>query len=199
MKQVVVIHGGGTYSTYEEYLNDLRNEKIDDIAAFKPRIDWKATLQDELGAEYEVLQPRMPNKQNAKYIEWKIWFEKIFPFLDDQVILVGHSLGGVFLAKYLAEETFPKKIVSTMLVAAPYDSGDGKKVVEFVLPGSLASMTKRSGKIFLYQSKDDHVVPFAEVAKYQKALPGATARIFDDRGHFNQESFPELVADIKSL
>ncbi len=39
----------------------------------------------------------------------------------------------------------------------------------------------------------------SELAKYQAALPAATARTFSDRGHFNQPAFPELVADIKNL
>ncbi len=63
----------------------------------------------------------MPNKTNAQFEEWKIWFEKFIPFLNDGVILVGHSLGGVFLAKYLSENKFPKKIGGVFLVSAVYE------------------------------------------------------------------------------
>ena len=35
----------------------------------------------------------MPNKYNASYKARKIWFEKIFPYLNDEdLVLVGHSL-----------------------------------------------------------------------------------------------------------
>ncbi len=195
--QVLVIHGGDAFATYEEYINFLKDFRIDP-AGFG-RKDWKASLGEKLGAEFEVILPSMPNKFIAKYLEWKIWFEKLFPFLDDGAILAGHSFGGSFLAKYLSEEQFPRKIKATFLVSPPYDTDGERKVVEFVLPPSLELLANQGGEIFLYHSKDDEIVPFAELAKYRRALPKAHVRIFDDRGHINQESFPEIIEDIKNL
>ena len=57
----------------------------------------------------------------------------------------------------------------------------------------------QSNKIFLYHSKDDPVVPFSALEKYKNALPQATVRVLDGRGHINQEDFPELVKDILSI
>ncbi len=198
MRQVVVIGGGDAFATYEEALAFLKNEKIESLDYFK-RKSWKSGLGLVLGEEYEVVSVRMPNPENAKYLEWKIWFEKIIPFLQDGVVLVGHSLGGIFVAKYLGKENFPKKIRATFLLGAPYDADGPRKIVEFDLPPSLERFLNQSDKIFLYHSTDDPVVAFSELAKYQRALPSATARVFSDRGHFNQEEFPEIVADIKSL
>ena len=159
---------------------------------------WKEVLGGELGAEYQVIVPQMPNKQNAKYREWEIWFEKHTPFINDDVVFVGHSLGGSFLAKYLAVNRFPKRIAGTILIAAPYERGR-HMLGDFTPPESLALFSKQGGTILLYHSSDDPVVPFSELAKYQAALPHARVRIFSNRQHFNQESFPELVADIRSL
>ena len=39
MKQVIAIHGGDAFSTYEEYLDDLRNFKIESIEYFKGHND----------------------------------------------------------------------------------------------------------------------------------------------------------------
>ena len=120
-KQVVVIHGGDTFQNYEEYLKFLRNFEID-IERYKTdKEDWKRPLRRVLGENYEVILPVMPNKTNAQYKEWKIWMDKILPFLNDGVILVGHSLGGSFLAKYLSENPFPKRISGVFFVAAMYD------------------------------------------------------------------------------
>jgi hypothetical protein len=59
----------------------------------------------------------MPAKQDADYIAWKIWFEKLFPFLQpENVILIGSSLGTIFLSKYLSENIFPRTIQSLHLV-----------------------------------------------------------------------------------
>ena len=200
MKQVVVIHGGDVFATYDEYLSSLRNFKIESIDFFKGKRDWKAGLQDELGEKYEVLAPRMPNPTNARYLEWKIWFEKMIPFLNENVILVGNSLGASFIAKYLSEENLPKKILGTFLIAGVYDTDINKPMIEFVVPKLPTLLEQQSGTVFLYHSKDDPFVNFTELAKFQKVLPHATARIFKDRGHFlGQETFPELIADIKGV
>ena len=197
MKQVVVIHGGDAFATYDEYLAYLRSKSValEDLK----RVGWKKNLESELGDEYEVLALSMPNRNNAKFEEWQIWFEKWLPLLNNEIILVGHSLGAVFLAKYLAEHQVTKKVLGIFLIAGPYDIDGDRALAGFTPPTSLDLLAKQGGKVFLYHSKDDVVVPFSELTKYQKALPSATARIFDDRGHFNQETFPELVADIKSL
>lgn len=197
MRQVVVIHGGHVFSSHEEFLSYLRNYTIESLEHFK-RKDWKSSLEKELEGRYEIILPKMPCKDNAKYLEWKIWFEKILPFLQDDVVLIGHSLGGKFLAKYLSEEKFPVRVGSTILIAAPFEQST-RKYADFVLNDPLTLLEQQVGKIFFYHSKDDPIVPFSELAKYQKALPSATARVFDDRSHFNQETFPELVVDIKSI
>lgn len=190
-KQVVVIHGGDNFGTQDEYINFLKEFKIDSLDYFRKR-GWKKDLQSKLGDEYDVILPEMPNKFNAKYEEWKIWFDKLLPLLDDNIIFVGHSMGGIFLAKYLAENKLEKSIRGTFLIAAPFED-------DFHLPQDIKLLAEQGGKIFLYHSKDDAQVPFNELTKYQKALPNATVRIFEDRGHFNQEEFPELVEDIKGL
>ena len=198
-KQVVVIHGGDTFETYEKYLDFLRSFEIDSLDYFTHK-SWKSSLQEKLGAEFEVILPRMPNKINAKYLEWRIWFEKLVPLLNPEVILVGHSMGGIFLAKYLSENNFPKKILGTFLVSAPYDAETFEyTLVDFVLPADLKKFEEQGGKIYLYHSTDDDVVPFDNLEKYKKQLPSATARVFEDRGHFNQEDFPELVQDILNI
>ena len=107
-KQVVVIHGGDTFETYEEYLNFLRGYEIDIERYKSDKRDWKPWLRQRLGSDYEVILPIMPNKTNARFDEWKIWFEKFIPFLHDNVLLIGHSLGGTFLAKYLSENKFSR-------------------------------------------------------------------------------------------
>ena len=198
MKQVVVIGGGDTFKSYEDYLSGLRNKKIESLDYFKGLPDWKQTLQLHLGEDYEVIAPRMPNKQNAKYIEWQVWFEKLVPFLKSSAILIGHSLGGSFLARYLAENRLPIRLSGVSLVAAPHDADDDL-TEEFAAPASLSLLSEQCDNIFLYYSEDDPVVSFVELAKYQSALPQAVTRTFIDRGHFNQETFPELVGDIRGI
>lgn len=196
-KQVVVIHGGDTFDSYEDYLVFLNSFEVDKESLCLK--GWKSSLQAELGEDYEVLCLRMPNQFNAKYLEWKIWFVKYIPFFNQEVILVGHSLGGIFLAKYLADNTIDKTIKAVFMIAAPFDNVDTYSLADFSLPSSLDLIEKQVKNIFLFQSEDDPVVPFSEITKYQVQLPSVQTRIFKDKGHFNQETFPELVDEIRKI
>ncbi len=196
-KQVVVIHGGDTFETYEKYLNFLHNYEINIERYKSSKDDWKPWLRERLGKDYEVILPIMPNKTNAVFNEWKLWFEKLIPFLNDGVVLVGHSVGGTFLAKYLSENKFPKRIGGVFLVGAVYDKDcEGYPLVSFSLPSNLDLQTDN---IFLYHSEDDPVVPFSALGNYKKALQQATVKIFRDRQHLNQAEFPELAEDVLQL
>ncbi len=198
MKQLVFIHGGETFDTYNEYVDALRSWTYDPTK--EPQKRWKHSLSERLGEDWEVLMPTMPAKYNAKFLEWSIWFEKVIPYLKDGVILVGHSLGGIFLAKYLNEHELPVRIQATFLVAAPFDTEDTDySLADFVLTESLSGLAERGGEIFIYQSEDDPVVPSVAYRKYQAVLPDAKIRIFNDRGHFMQLEFPELIAEIKAV
>lgn len=198
-KQVVLIHGGDPFGTYEEYLEYLKNFQVD-FSRHALRVDdWQVNLAKRLGSDYQVIRPDMPSKRNAKYLEWKIWFEKFIPFLESEIIIVGSSLGGTFVAKYLAENNFPKKIKAALLIAGAFKDLDEEKLGDFLLPLSLDKFALQAEKIFLYHSKDDDTVPFEHVNDFKKALPKAVVRIFEDRRHFNQPELPELTEDIKRV
>ena len=197
-KQIIFIHGGETFDTYEKYIEYLKYSEYDPRK--EPEKRWKNSLAEELREDFEVFTPSMPSKYNAKYKEWEIWFQKILPFVRDDVVLIGHSLGGIFLVKYLSAHTFPTRIAATYLVAAPFNAEDSRySLADFNLPESLLQFEKQAGQIFLYHSKDDPVVPFSACGKYTAQLPRAKVVDFETKGHFMQESFPELIQDIKSV
>ena len=198
-QQVFVVHGGEVFDDHDKYISFLRNTKVD--LEMLSKKSWKSHLSENLGEDFEFFFLRMPNSMNAKYSEWKIWFEKYISFMQEEVILLGTSLGAVFLAKYLSENNFPKKIKATFLVAPPYDEDEteGSTLPEFAITATLSKLEEQAGELYFYFSKDDPVVAFTEMEKYQKELPRATFRIFEDRMHFNMEEFPEIVEDIKNL
>ena len=199
MQQLLVIHGGNTFENYGEFFESLKNKKIG-LDYFRWRKGWKDGLAEALGPEFEIFAPFMPNASNAQYEEWKIWFERILELMDDGAILIGHSLGGVFLPKYFSENKSSKKIRAVFMVGAPFDDEGGtEKLASFALKAPLDNFARQAGGIHMFHSQDDPCVPFAHLAKYQKSLPAAQAHVFTDRGHFLQESFPELVELIGNL
>lgn len=192
-KQVIVIGGGEAWDTYEEYIEYLKNydftkEKFEKTTSER----WKDNLQKDLGNDFQVVKPIMPSARNAKYNEWVIWFEKLFPYLNDDLVLIGHSLGANFLAKYLAENNMPMSTKQLHLVAGCYGAGGG-----FDLPRSLKNIEEQCEDVFIYHSTDDFVVEFAEGLQYKKMLSNATFVQFEDRNHFLQGEFPEIVENIQ--
>jgi predicted alpha/beta hydrolase family esterase len=198
MQQIIVIHGGTTYSDYDQYVSDLSTKKLfKERFVYKPT--WKELLRQTLGTEYEVLSPSMPNKNNARYSEWKIWFKHFSELADENCILIGHSLGAIFLAKYLSEETFPRTVKATVLIAAPYDDEEGEDLTDFKLEGISDTFKAQAGQTIFYFGFDDPVVIPAESEKYRRQLPDAEFNIVSAPDHFVRGEFRELTDRLKEL
>jgi len=198
MKQhVVVVHGADSFLRYEEYINSLRKSagwnSIEDF----DRKDWKANLQQSLGDDYKVILPKMPNKHNARYLEWKIWMDGFFEQIDKNAIWVGHSMGAIFLAKYLIERGgMYNKII---LVAAPFEDFDGESLCDFNFDTKDFVKDLKAKKVILYHSTDDPVVPYSHSEMYRSLILNAELITLEERSHINQERFPEIIAGINSV
>lgn len=191
MKQILIIHGGDSFSSYDAYIRSLRSLEIS-YDRLRPQKKWKTWLVEQL-PEADVLLPTFPNGSNAVYDEWVIYFEKVLPFLNDEVYLIGHSLGAMFLAKYLNEAPLNKPVKKLLLVAGGYDDESMEDLGSFKVT-SANNLPQSAYEIHLFHSKDDPVVPYSELAKFQADLPDAIIHSFENRGHFLDESFPELLA-----
>ena len=110
--QLIFIHGGETFPSYERYMAWLRDEStFDPLRNDRRSKRWHRQLETTLPG-WEILRPQMPNDVNAQYIEWEVYFEKVIPYIKPGAVLVGHSLGGTFLLKYLAAHEIPVRLGS---------------------------------------------------------------------------------------
>jgi len=157
-----------------------------------------AYLARELSADHRVIAPEMPDADNPHYQPWRDRIEQELQAIDEEVILIGHSLGGSVLLKYLAEGSYRKPVPGLFLVSVPNWGPDGWAYEEFAAPNDVGSRLLAS-RIFLYHSRDDPEVPFAHLAYYQEHLPLATARPVEGSEHSFVEGLPTLLDDIKSL
>lgn len=198
MQQIVVIHGGTTFQDYDTYLQSLSEKKLD-INRFVYRAKWKEHLQDNLGGKYQVLLPSMPNSTNARYSEWKLWFEHISSLFSDDCILIGHSLGAIFIAKYLSEHQLPVRIKATILIAAPYDDEGIEDLTDFKITKLSKQLTEQAGRLVFFNGMDDPVISRSDLLKYQDQLPSAEFKILPAPDHFVREDFPELIDLLKSV
>jgi uncharacterized protein len=161
-----------------------------------------APLGKLLGAGYDVHYPKMPKESDPDYQLWKPQIRKELASMKGNVILVGHSLGGSFLLKYLSEEKIETRVAALFLIATPYWGGDGWRYEGYepaALPKDFPSRLPKGTPIFFYHSRDDEVAPFAHLALYKDKLPQATIRVLDGRGHQLNNDLSEVAADIKCL
>ena len=194
--QIVIIHGGMTFKTRADYVAWLKARTV----SLEKRNSWKNDLEKKVSKIADVVQPKMPGGDNAKYEDWKIHFERILPLLNKNVIFIGNSLGSIFLAKYLSEHKIKNNIIATYLVAAPFDNTlTGEDLVGgFRLGKDLSLISKQSNKTTLFFSADDDVVPLSHAQKFMKKLPDAEVVVYESKnGHFDIETFPELVKMVK--
>lgn len=203
-QQVVYIHGGEAFSQYEDFLERLRTIPLwhmSDENTSKGK-KWNQNLDETLGEEYQVILPPMPNRQNAVFEEWKIWFERHFEYFNNEPVLIGCSLGAMFLAKYLSLYELPFEPRAIILMAGAYDlpDFDGSDCGDFLVkPDQLTGLENKFKKIIIMHSKDDFVVPFEHGEALSHALPQAEFVVFQDKNHFLIEEFPELIAKIKEI
>lgn len=195
--QLFYIHGGMTFQNQEDYLNYLKTRGI----TIEEKNSWTGKfLSKELEDNCHIIRPRMPLSDNSKYEEWKIHFERYFDLLKDNIVLLGQSLGGVFLAKYLSENKFPKKILAVYLVCPPFDDTlIGERLAGgFSLKSDLSVIEKNCKNTKLLFSKDDDCVPVEHAEKYKEKLKKSKIIIYESKnGHFVIEEFPEIVKMIK--
>ncbi len=196
MKQIWFIHGGHTFNSYGRYMNSLKSLELDYNRFKLPQKKWRDWLAEQM-PDADVLLPAMPNGHNAKFDEWKIYFEKLIPLFSDDVVLIGHSLGAMFLSKYLNANPLPEKVKKIILVSGAYDDETIEDCGSFKTT-SAKNLIKSSDDIHLFHSQDDPAVPFSELAKFQADLPNAKSHIFTDRGHFLDPEFPEMLELLKS-
>ena len=157
-----------------------------------------ASLERALGGQYEVHFPRMPDEADPSVKSWKGKISAELSRLRGKVLLVGHSIGGSILLKYLSEEDVKKPIAGLFLLAAPSWDEDRWNFDDLKLPHDIAETLASIPRIFLYHSRDDVVVPFAHLALHGARLPQATIRAVDGRGHQFGNDLTDVARDIRS-
>ncbi|AYB31811.1 alpha/beta fold hydrolase [Chryseolinea soli] len=180
-KQVLFVHCGGTQGPN---------------CGSRDLVDY---LKGALGAPYDVLYPQMPDPDNPQYALWKHTLQEALHYVGDNIILVGHSLGGSVLMKFLSEEVPEKNIAGLFLVAPPFFSSTTWAVDDFIMQDCLFQRLQQVEHIFLYHSRDDEVVPVSHQVLFSDRLPTAAVRELAEGGHLFTGGIEDLVDDIKTL
>lgn len=131
------------------------------------------------------------------------WLDALDPVLLDfppDGVLVGHSMGGAMILKFIAERKRSLAASGLVMIACPFWGEPDWEVEEFYLPNAFADRLSGLKRILLYHSPDDAIVPFAHMAAYQRHIPRAEPHEVDGAGHaFARGDRRVVVSGIRSL
>ena len=180
MKQVIFIHSAGPQGKNQGSTGLLQS------------------LEGELGSAFQVIAPNMPDPEDPQYTKWKKKLKEEIEVLEDGAVLVGHSIGGSALLKFLAEEEHGKTFAKLITIAAPFWGIDEDWDLEdFKLADDFASRYSRFPDVVLVHSIGDEIVPFKHLEKYMESLPGAIVRQLPGSDHGFQDGLPEAAEEIR--
>ena len=157
-------------------------------------------LRDQLGPGFGVSFPILPDPDDPHYEPWSERIGQILEETDEQLVVVGHSLGGSVVLKRLAEAGGHEHIAGLVLVATPFWGREEEWELEWALPEGWSGAETALPRTFLFHSSDDEVIPFAHLQRYAELLPDASVHPLAGNGHlFDRGDLSEILEAIRSL
>lgn len=173
--------------------------------AGSPEGNWFPWLKGELEKlDCRVIIPKFPTPGGQSLESWLAILGEYKSQISENTILIGHSLGGLFLLRVLERLSHP--VAAAFFVAAPigvkpilYYEGD-EKFSGFSFDWD--EIKKKAKHFFVYHSDNDPYVSLANGERLAKNL-GAKLNFIPNAGHINAESgwtsFPLLLSDVKGI
>lgn len=171
-----------------------------------PQENWFPWMKKEIEKEgHRVIVPEFPNSDEPNLDEWREHMNKYEDSIDEDTVLIGHSLGGMFILRFLENRTKPIKAV--FLVATVTGPSDGLDLAPLMTtfttpPLNLDAIKKNGGEIHLLHGDNDPYIPYKNAEQLSKNL-GATLEVVNGGGHLNAsagfEHFPKLLESIISI
>lgn len=202
---IFMVHGGNSDGTVQQKIGDWKIEK-NQYSTLKGSPVWSENLDKFIiGKKHQFFNPTFPNSSNANYQQWKEFFELAVNFKLEtelkqeggefsEIVLVGHSLGTIFLQKYLVENNFSDKF--KIPISSLHFAGCCCGAGDLQFSNNWKNISGQCGDIQIYHSTDDLICPFSGSKIYYSNLPGSIFNEFSDRGHFEGPQFPELLNKI---
>lgn len=173
-----------------------------------PDSPWKLWLRDQLvQSDIEVLLPTMPDADHPKLQEWLATVNGLVGQAAEPVILVGHSLGGTTVLRYL-EQPDALPIKAGVLLAGATSAAIHRQrhpgIMDFFAQSWNfdAIRSKRTPLIAIY-SADDPAVEVLEGELVRDELGARWVLLDKSYQHFSTSSgvleIPELRKEILQL
>ena len=167
-----------------------------------PEENWFPWLKKQLeGMEFEVIVPQFPTPLDQSLESWMRVFSQYESKINEETVLIGHSLGAAFILNYLEKTT--KKIKAAILVSGfhkllgiSYDEGNKTFVDKQFNWEKIKSSCQ---KFFVFASDNDEYISL-DVSNELANNLGAEMNVVHEGGHLNTKSgyddFPLLLETI---
>lgn len=189
MKNALILHGlpnRGEY--YDETYPSASNSH------WLPWLQKHLMMNDIKADTPEVFGVYHPNYESyAKEVER---FD-----ITPETTLVGHSMGGGFIVRYMSEH--PELYVDKVVLVAPWINSTGSYKINFFDFEIDPSIVERAKEFIIFASDNDSDHINHSIETLVDALPNVTLRRFHGYGHFtkrsmNTDAFPELLETLLS-
>lgn len=160
--------------------------------------DFISWLEYSLGKEYQISCPIIEDPEAPSYSMWKSMLNKYLDKPEQEFILIGHSLGGAMLLKYLSEETIDSKINALHLVAVPFFGKTGWNLDDFALKKDFTKSLPPLNAVHLFHCTNDPIVPLDHLNFYGKSLTQAIVHELEGNSHVFSDGLPELLQIIRT-
>ncbi|MFA6161355.1 MAG: alpha/beta hydrolase [Patescibacteria group bacterium] len=174
-----------------------------------PQKEWFPWLERELKAKgFDVEIPAMPNPKVPQIGPWVGCLSQVVGTPDEEIILVGHSVGCQTILRYL--ETIDVKIRGAVFVAGWFtlklDDFDEAEIAIakpwLETPIDFEKVKNNLNKSMAIFSDDDYFVPLADAELFRERL-GSSIITLNQKGHISGldgvTELPEALEAIKLL
>ena len=172
-----------------------------------PEENWFPWMKEQLEAKgCKVIVPQFPSPPEipAKISEWFEVFNKYQEDINENTIIIGHSLGGVFALRVLEQLKQPIRavfFVGTPIGVQPIKNYDRDS--SFTGFAFNWSAIKSNSKHFdVFQSDNDPYVSLGNGEQLAKEL-GVELTFISNAGHFNESAgylaFTDLLEKIRKI
>lgn len=161
---------------------------------------WMKTELEKMGCK--TIVPQFPTPENQSPETWMEVLNQYKDQIDENTIMIGHSLGGLFLVNVLGQ--LEKPIKAAVFVATPIGiqpvvnwAGDAPFLTK---PFDWDKIRKNAGKFYVYHSDNDPYVGLENGKQLAKNL-GVELTFVPGAGHFNKKAgylkFEELFDKLR--
>jgi len=163
-----------------------------------PDSHWFPWLKEKLEEKgYEVIVPQLPHGEEQTLHGWMNCFERLDEEIDENTILIGHSLGCPFILHLLEKHKAKAAFFAGGFVSLL--NNKYKEIVRsFVEHFDFEKIQRNCSSFFAYGADNDHNVPIDKLQELADCLH-IKLQMIPNGGHLQMKTFPKLLKDIKEL